>query len=100
MHVYKIYAGLKTQKEKDRLLSKYIPLCREIIKELEHQINFIDSHINGVILTETQVKRFGNILTEMYTADIEQEIESMIVACKKLMLLKVSIWNKCNTYFY
>lgn len=91
MHAFKIYTASKNKKQ---FFSKYFPWCQEVFTEVEHLINLIDSKVDKTTLTDSEVDKFSEILAEMYSSSIEDEITGMIIACEKLMKLKVRIWKR------
>ena len=84
-----------TQKVKKSILKKYLPVCQEIFLETARLIELVcDTGASKETLTESEVRISGEILSEMYAAEPEDEIESMVTACKKLTALKIRIWKR------
>ena len=101
MHAFKRYYGFKaankteTKKWKKNFLSKYYPWISQVFMTLENLINSIDAP-DGNTLTSAEVTYFGKVLNEMYACEVEEEIESMLVAITKLTKLQVRIWSRLN----
>lgn len=101
MHAFKRYYNFKaankteTKKWKKNFLSKYYPWISHVFITLENLINTIDVP-DGNVLTNSEVTYFGKVLTEMYACEIEDELESMLVAITKLTKLQVRIWRRLN----
>ncbi len=95
MHAFQRYMS-KNQKQKEKFIPKYYGWIADLFRTLEALINAIDSQTSDHTLTDSEVKRFGQILAKMYQAEIEDEVESMLTAFKELSNLNIRIWKRLN----
>ncbi len=93
MHAFQRYMT-KNQKQKEKFISKYYGWIADLFRALEALINAIDSKTSDHTLTESEVKRLGQILTKMYQVEIEDETQSMLTAFKELSGLNLRVWRR------
>lgn len=96
MHAFQTYILKLDKKDKKNFLSKYHEWIADLFRALEFLIDTIDSQTSNHQLTDSEVKRLGQIFTKMYQAKIEDETESMLVAFKEMSGLNLRIWKRLN----